>query len=113
MLKGLAVRWSLTDSAADAAQQLRDYVADASHARFEGKAGLRFKTWRMRAGEWFEGTYVFESDDERAAFEDAFTPGADDSPVSQIVGSGPVLIEPFEVAGVAEGGAGFVSAPRG
>ena len=112
-MKGLAVRWWLTGADAEVADRLRDYVADSSHARFEGKAGLGFKTWRMRAGEWFEGTYVFESDEERAAFQGAFTPGADDSPVSQIVGSGPALLEPFEVAGVAEGAAGFRSAPRG
>lgn len=109
---GLAVRWSLTDAPADAAHLLADYVADSSHARFEGKPGLRFKTWRMRAGEWFEGTYVFESTDERVAFQEAFTPGAADSPVSQLVGSGPVLIEPFDVVGVAEGGTGFASTPR-
>ena len=28
----------------------RDYVAETSHARFTGMAGLRFKTWRMLRG---------------------------------------------------------------
>ncbi|WP_235737927.1 hypothetical protein [Nocardioides alcanivorans] len=112
-MKGLSVRWSLTDAPADTAQRLADYVADSSHARFEGKAGLQFKTWRMRAGEWFEGTYVFESDEARVEFQEGFTPGAAESPVSQLIGSAPILIEPFAVAGIAEGGSGFASAPRG
>jgi len=112
-MKGLAVRWSLREASPDAAERLTDYVADSSHPRFEGMAGLRFKTWRMRAGEWFEGCYVFESDEARAAFQEGFTPGAAASPVSELVGSAPILIEPFAVVGVAEGGAGFVSSPRG
>ncbi len=28
-----------------------------------GCPGLRFKTWRVRRGEWFEGTYVFATDE--------------------------------------------------
>lgn len=112
-LKGLSVRWSLADAPDGAAQELRDYVADSSHGRFTGMSGLRFKTWRMRAGEWFEGTYVFVSDEARAEFEQGFRPGADDAPGSRIVGSGPVLIEPFEVVAVAEGWDGFAASPRG
>lgn len=112
-MKGLSVRWSLADAPAGAAQELRDYVADASHARFSGMTGLRFKTWRMREGEWFEGTYVFVSDEARAEFEAGFRPTADEAPVSKIAGSGPVLIEPFEVVAIAEGWDGFASSPRG
>lgn len=112
-MKGLSVRWSLAAAPADVAQQLRDYVAEASYGRFTGMSGLRFKTWRMREGEWFEGTYVFVDDAARAEFEAGFRPGADDSPVSQLVGSGPVLIEPFEVVAIAEGWDGFAAAPRG
>ncbi len=52
-------------------------------------------SWRMRAGEWFEGQ---------------FTSSAADSPGSRIVGSAPVLIEPCQVVAVAEGGAGFAAA---
>lgn len=111
-MHGLTVRWSLESAPDGVEEALRDYVESPSHARFTGKAGLRFKTWRMRPGEWFEGCYVFESSDERAAFEKEFTAVAAESPGSQIVGSAPTLIEPCEVVAVAEGGSGFVAAPR-
>ena len=58
-MKGLTVRWSLADAPAGVEAELATYVADTSHAKFTGMAGLQFKTWRMRAGEWFEGLYVF------------------------------------------------------
>ena len=41
-------------------------------------AGLQFKTWRMRAGEWFEGLYVFASDEARTEFQETFAAGAAD-----------------------------------
>jgi hypothetical protein len=107
----LTVRWSLADAADGVEQQLRDYVAGTSHANFTGKEGLRFKTWRMRPGEWFEGCYVFVDDAARAAFQDSFTAVAADSPGSQIIGSAPVLIEECEVVAVAEGGDGFAANP--
>ena len=109
---GLTVRWSLTDAPAGVEDTLTAYVADTSYERFSGKTGLRFKTWRMRPGEWFEGCYVFDGDAARAEFQDAFGATAVDAPVSQIVGSGPVLIEPCTVVAVAEGGSGFQAAPR-
>ena len=111
-MKGLTVRWSLADAAEDVADELASYVADTSHARFTGMSGLRFKTWRMVPGQWFEGCYVFVDDAAREGFQASFTPGAADSPVSQIVGSAPVLIEPSVVVAVAEGGSGFLAAPR-
>ncbi|MGH3369867.1 MAG: hypothetical protein ACRDPR_07680 [Nocardioidaceae bacterium] len=110
-MKGLTVRWSLADAPDGVEEQLATYVADTSHARFTGKEGLRFKTWRMRPGEWFEGCYVFASPQERDDFEQEFSAVAAESPGSQIVGSAPVLIEPCEVVAVAEGGAGFLAAP--
>ncbi len=110
-MHGLTVRWSLEGAPDGVEQALASYVADSSHARFTGKDGLRFKTWRMRAGEWFEGCYVFESSAAREAFQEEFTAVAAESPGSQIVGSAPVLIEPCEVVAVAEGGAGFLAAP--
>ena len=110
-MHGLTVRWSLEGAPDGAEQALASYVADSSHARFTGKDGLRFKTWRMRAGEWFEGCYVFESSAAREAFHEEFTAVAAESPGSQLVGSAPVLIEPCEVVAVAEGGAGFLAAP--
>lgn len=110
-MHGLTVRWSLVGAPEGVEESLASYVADTSHARFTGRAGLRFKTWRMRAGEWFEGCYVFETAEDRQQFEDEFRLAAADSPGSRIVGSAPVLIEPCEVVAVAEGGSGFVAAP--
>jgi hypothetical protein len=108
---GLTVRWSLADAPEGVERSLASYVAETSHARFTGKDGLRFKTWRMRAGEWFEGCYVFESSAARDAFRTEFTATAAESPGSRIVGAAPVLIEPCEVVAVAEGAAGFLAAP--
>lgn len=110
-MHGLTVRWSLEGAPDGVEEALATYVRDTSHARFTGKEGLRFKTWRMRDGEWFEGCYVFESPAARDAFQEKFTKTAADSPGSQIVGSAPVLIEPCRVVAVAEGGSGFLAAP--
>ena len=110
-MHGLTVRWSLVDAADGVEQQLADYVARTSHARFTGKPGLRFKTWRMRPGEWFEGCYVFDSPQAREEFQRVFSETAAESPGSQIVGSAPVLVEPCEIVAVAEGAAGFDAAP--
>jgi len=109
---GLTVRWSLAEAPAGVEAELASYVADTSHARFTGMAGLRFKTWRMRAGEWFEGCYVFATDEARAEFQAAFAAGAADAPGSKIIGSPPVLIEPCDIVAVAEGWDGFAAAPR-
>ncbi len=112
-MRGLTVRWSLAAAPADVLETLADYVADTSHARFTGRPGLAFKTWRASPGEWFEGCYVFADDAARAAFQEEFTAVAAESPGSQIIGSAPVLIEPCEVVAVAEGGAAFAASPRG
>ncbi|MCL2542397.1 MAG: hypothetical protein FWE71_08075 [Nocardioidaceae bacterium] len=111
-MRGLTVRWALTGAGDGVEQRLRDYVADSSHARFEGLEGLSYKTWRMSPGEWFEGSYVFADEAAREAFQTTFTAGAAESPVSGVVGSPPVLIEPCEVVGIAQGASGFASAPR-
>jgi hypothetical protein len=107
----LTVRWSLAGAAPGVADRLREYVAETSHAKFSAMPTLRFKTWRMREGEWFEGCYVFESPEARAEFQATFAAGAAESPGSQIIGSAPVLIEEAEVVAVAEGRAGFHAAP--
>ena len=39
-MKGLTVRWSLTDAPEGIEQELATYVAETSHARFTGMAGL-------------------------------------------------------------------------
>ena len=111
-MRGLTVRWSLADTPTEALDELRDYVDDVSHARFSVLTGLRFKTWRARPGEWFEGTYVFADEAARAEFQAGFASGAADSPVSKILGRVPSLIEPCEVVAVAEGAAGFEASSR-
>ncbi len=111
-MHALTVRWSLVDAPDGVEEKLAAYVAETSHARFSGKEGLRFKTWRMRPGEWFEGCYVFATDEARAEFQGTFTATAAESPGSQIIGSAPVQIEPCEVVAVAEGGDGFLAAAR-
>lgn len=111
-MHGLTVRWSLADAPAGIEETLASYVEDTSYASFDGKEGLRFKTWRMRPGEWFEGCYVFETPAHREAFEKQFSEVAADSPGSKVIGSAPVLIEPCEVVAVVEGGSGFLAAPR-
>ena len=104
---GLTVRWSLEEAPDDVADRLREYVVGTSIARFMFLDGLAFKTWRMRDGEWFEGTYVFDSEEERESFREGFEPSAAQSPGSDIIGSAPVLIENWEVVAIAEGPAGF------
>ena len=111
-MSGLTVRWSLAEAPDGAESALADYVADSSHARFTGMDGLRFKTWRMRAGEWFEGCYVFGDASARDAFQTAFTETAAESPGSQLVGSAPILIEPCTIVAVAEGADGFTAPAR-
>lgn len=111
---GLSVRWSLADAdpgvdAAALVTTLREYVVEESLPRFTGMDGLRMKTWRMRPGEWFEGTYVFETADARDAFAASMVQAAPTSKVTAIIGSGPVFIEPHEVVAVAEGGSGFAT----
>ena len=108
-MHGLTVRWSLEGCGPDAMAALREYVRDSSHPRFTGMEGLRLKTWRAREGEWFEGCYVFVSPGERDKFQQAFTENAATSPVSEILGFAPALIEPCEVVAVAEGAEGFAA----
>lgn len=108
---GLSIRWSLVEAPDGVEDALAAFVAGTSHARFTGMTGLRYKVWRVRPGEWFEGTYVFTTDEARAAFEAEFRAEAADVPGSRMVGAPPVLIEAFDVVAVAEGWDGFVSAP--
>lgn len=109
---GLTVRWSLTDAPEGALEALRAYVEDVSLERFAGLDGLRFKTWRARPGEWFEGGYVFSSDAAREAFQTSFEATAGDAPGSLIIGSPPVLVEAHEVVAAVRGPSGFRSAAR-
>lgn len=106
-MKGLTVRWSLATAPDGVEAELASYVEGTSHAKFTGLTGLRFKTWRMRPGEWFEGCYVFSTDEARTQFQAAFAPGAPDAPGSKIIGSAPILIEECEIVAIAEGWDGF------
>ena len=106
---GLTVRWSLKDSSKGTLKALRAYVEDESFANFAALEGLRFKTWRARKGEWFEGTYVFVSDGARESFQKDFEKHAAKSAGSKIIGSAPTTIEAFEVVAVVRGPAGFRS----
>lgn len=104
---GLTVRWSLADAPAGVTGKLREYVIGTSMARFMFLDGLAFKVWRMREGEWFEGTYVFDSEVERARFREEFEADAGHAPGSRLIGSAPITIEDYEVVAIAEGPAGF------
>jgi hypothetical protein len=108
---GLAVRWSLEDAGADVADRLREYVVGTSIARFMFLDGLAFKVWRMSEGQWFEGTYVFDTAKARDEFQQEFENAAAKSPGSEIIGSGPVIIEPYEVVAIAEGPQHFRRGP--
>jgi hypothetical protein len=109
---GLTIRWSLAGAADGVEARLTDFVAGTSHDRFTGMAGLRWKTWRCVPGEWFEGTYVFASDEARAEFQRAFAETADTSPGTRIIGSSPILVEACDIVAVAEGADGFTAAAR-
>lgn len=111
-LIGLTVRWSLEGTGPETLAQLTAYVAETSHARFTDMPGLAYKTWRAREGEWFEGSYVFVSDEARSAFQESFERDAATAPGSQIIGSPPILIEPCYVIAIAEGAGGFHTSSR-
>ena len=108
---GLSVRWSLQDAPKDVATSLRDYVVGTSMAKFMFLDGLAFKTWRMVEGEWFEGTYVFDQQVYRDDFLEEFRATAAESAGSAIIGSPPILMEPFEVVAIAEGPGQFRRGP--
>ncbi|HET7476664.1 MAG TPA: hypothetical protein VFJ97_11675 [Dermatophilaceae bacterium] len=107
---GLSVRWSLAEASPDAPARLREYVVGTSLAKYAVKAGLSVKIWRMREGEWFEGTYVWATKAARDKFAETFAADAVNAVGTQIIGTEP-SIEPFEVVGVTEGPAGFSRGP--
>ena len=111
-MRSLTIRWSLADAPEGVEETLASFVESTSHARFTGMAGLRYKTWRVRPGEWFEGHYVFATSEAREEFQQTFTAEAATVPGSQMIGSPPILIEASEVVAVAEGWEGFQPAAR-
>lgn len=107
---GLTIRWSLADAPKGTLKALRSHVEDESFKQFAGLEGLRFKTWRAVKGQWFEGNYVFVSDEARQAFHDDFEQRAAEAPGSKIIGEPPMTIEACEIVAVVRGPAGFRSA---
>jgi hypothetical protein len=110
-LFGLTMRWSLAGAPEGTLDRLRTHVEDVSFARFAGLDGLRFKSWRAREGEWFEGTYVFVSAEAREQFQAEMEAGRAALPGTVIIGREPELIEACEIVAVVRGPAGFRSSP--
>ena len=111
-MHALTVRWSLTDAPDGVEEKLAAYVEETSHARFTGMDGLRFKTWRCGRGSGSRAATSSPPTRPARRSRRDFTAAAAESPGSQIIGSAPVLIEPCDVVAVAEGGEGFLAAPR-
>ena len=105
---GLTIRWSLSGTPAGTEQVLRDYVRDEGVERFTGMPGLSQKTWQMAERGFFSGVYIWTSAEARTGFLDGFR--ANPSRVSQIVGSGPELVQEWEVVAVALGAEGPLTA---
>ena len=82
---GLSVRWSLTDAPDGTLERLHAYVEEVSLPRFAGLDGLRYKTWRARDGEWFEGTYVFVSEEARAEYKIALDKAEAGAPMRRVI----------------------------
>ena len=101
---GLTVRWSLMDSPPGTGEALRQYVRDQSQPRFTGMAGLVQKTWQMSERGFFSGVYVWATEQARADFLEQFR--ANPSPVTQLVGHGPDVIQEWELLAVAVGAEG-------
>ena len=112
-MRSLTIRWSLAEAPEGVEDELAAYVESTSHARFTGLAGLSYKVWRVRPGEWFEGFYVFATDEARAEFQRGFVEGMAQAPGTTMIGSLPVLVEESDVVAVAEGWDGFEPFARG
>lgn len=110
--RSLTIRWSLADAPEGVEAELATYVESTSHARFTGMGGLRFKVWRVVPGQWFEGFYVFATDEARAEFQAAFVETMAEAPGTRIIGCEPELVEASDVVAVAEGWDGFEAAAR-
>ena len=103
-MHGLTIRWSLLGTPAGTEQALRDYVRDSSAARFDGMAGLVQKHWQIAERGFFSGVYVWSSPQARADFLEQFR--ANPSPVTQLVGNDPDVIQEWELIAVVAGADG-------
>ena len=106
-MHGLTVRWSLRDAPAGTSQALRDYVREQSVPRFTGMPGLIQKSWQLAEHGFFSGVYVWATPQARADFLEQFR--ANPSPVTQLVGAAPELIQEWELIGFAVGAEGPLS----
>jgi hypothetical protein len=105
---GLTVRWSLQGTPPGTEQKLRDYVRDSSLARFTGMPGLVQKTWQIAERGFFSGSYIWQTAEARADFLESFR--ANPSPVTQMLGSDPEVVQEWELVAVAIGAEGPLAA---
>ncbi len=105
---GLTIRWSLMDTPADTGDQLRAYVRDSSVERFTDMPGLVQKTWQLNERGFFSGVYVWSTPEARTEFLETFR--ANPSPVTQLVGTDPDVIQEWELVAVATGADGPLGA---
>ena len=101
---GLTVRWSLMGTPAGTEETLRAYLQETSIPRFTGMPGLVQKTWQLASRGFFSGVYIWSTAEARAAFLTEFR--ANPSPVSQLIGNDPDVIQEWELLGVAVGADG-------
>ena len=106
---GLTVRWSLAGTPPGTEDRLRDYVQETSVARFTGMPGLVQKTWQLAERGFFSGVYIWSTVQARAQFLESFR--ANPSPVSNLVGSDPDVVQEWDLVAVAVGGDGPLEGP--
>ena len=105
---GLTIRWSLSGTPAGTEQVLRDYVRDEGVERYTDMPGLHQKTWQMAERGFFSGVYIWATTEARGDFLERFR--ANPSRVTQLLGSGPELVQEWDVVGVAIGEQGPLAA---
>jgi hypothetical protein len=86
---------------------LRDYVRDEGVDRFSAMPGLVQKTWQMAERGFFSGVYVWATREARTEFLETFR--ANPSRVTQLLGTGPELVQEWDLVGVAVGTEGPLS----
>ena len=104
---GLTIRWSLLGALDGVNQALRAYVPKTSEPRFRGLPGLVEKRWQMVDGGFFAGIYVFSTAESRASFLESFR--SNPSPVSQLVGHDPDVVQEWDLVGRVTGPDGPLS----
>ena len=103
-MHGLTIRWSLMGTPAGVEQALRDYVATSSAPHDSALPGLVQKTWQLAERGFFAGSYVFSTAQARSEFLTQFR--ANPSPVTQLLGNGPDIVQEWELIGLVVGGDG-------